>query len=112
MGACHSSDISLANHRSLRAKEIQDTFMLRAIELKSQQEQLIKDDPECKVLMNKIIDIQQKIVDGTKSGNQDTMVQAHTELLELQHNPKFLNMVIPTKLRQYYTSAVDSIMMQ
>ena len=113
MGACISSSdtISLFDERSRRSEELQTIFMTMALELKEHQEQMIRDDPIYKVLLDRIMDVQQRIVEATRSGDQDSLEQARNEVLELQRNPKFFEIAVPRELMQSYTEMKSSIVM-
>jgi len=64
----------------------------------AKQQQMIRDDPECKDIMDRQTIMQQQILAAMKAGNQSAVMQAQSEMLELQKHPKYLQLMMPTKV--------------
>eukprot|EP00547_Thalassionema_nitzschioides_P012861 CAMPEP_0194258552 /NCGR_PEP_ID=MMETSP0158-20130606/41559_1 /TAXON_ID=33649 /ORGANISM="Thalassionema nitzschioides, Strain L26-B" /LENGTH=177 /DNA_ID=CAMNT_0038998013 /DNA_START=24 /DNA_END=554 /DNA_ORIENTATION=- len=66
-------------------------------QLKKQQ-QMVRDDPECKALLEKQADLQSKILSATLASDQVGVKQSTLEIAQLQQNPKYVAMMMPARV--------------
>lgn len=59
------------------------------------QQQMIREDPECKNLMDRQIDIQKKILEASTQGDSAAVMKCQQEYVELMQNPKYAEMMLP-----------------
>eukprot|EP00546_Thalassionema_frauenfeldii_P020851 CAMPEP_0178903548 /NCGR_PEP_ID=MMETSP0786-20121207/5214_1 /TAXON_ID=186022 /ORGANISM="Thalassionema frauenfeldii, Strain CCMP 1798" /LENGTH=207 /DNA_ID=CAMNT_0020574923 /DNA_START=8 /DNA_END=631 /DNA_ORIENTATION=+ len=58
------------------------------------QQQMVRDDPECKAILDQHLELQGRAIAAAQSGNNDEMARIQTESLELQKNPKYMQMMM------------------
>ena len=102
MGACTSKQPAV-DRRAERMQERQTNMMQNMMQNVTQmqqqtlahQQQMIRDDPDCKVLMDRQMEIQQKMLAAMQSGDQSALARAQSESIELQQNPKYMKLMMP-----------------
>lgn len=62
----------------------------------SRQQQMARDDPECKAILDKHLELQGRAMAAAKTGNNAEMARIQTESFELQKNPKYTQMMMPS----------------
>ena len=98
MGCCAMSK-NVAEQRQQGAVAMQQQQMQLAVAMQQQQlatqQQMMRDDPECKQLMDKQMDIQKRILEAASRGDANASIQIQQEYVELMKNPKFMKMMTP-----------------
>jgi hypothetical protein len=61
----------------------------------AKQQQMVRDDPECKQLFDQQALIQQKILTAMQAGDGAGISQGQLEMGQLQKNPKWMKMMMP-----------------
>jgi|AntRauTorckE5430_2_1112549.scaffolds.fasta_scaffold05723_3 uncharacterized membrane protein YgcG len=61
----------------------------------AKQQQMVRDDPECKEILDQHTSIQQKMLVAMQAGDQAGQAQAQKESMELYKNPKYMKMMMP-----------------
>jgi len=61
----------------------------------ARQAQMVRDDPECKALLDRQIDLQSKGAQAAARGDQAALLQIQMEYMELCKHPKFMTMMMP-----------------
>jgi len=59
------------------------------------QQQMIRDDPECKQLFDQHTNLTQQIFAATLAGDQAGQIQARSELMALGKNAKYMKLMMP-----------------
>ena len=85
MGACMSSSSM-------------QTVMQHQQQHVANQQQMIRDDPEIKDLMDRQMKIQQQILAAFQAGDQNEVARVQSEAMALQQHPKYLKLMMLTAM--------------
>ena len=111
MGACMSSSSTQAmpqgqggrQQRTVQEERMNNemTTMMQTVMQHQQQhvanqQQMVRDDPECKDLMDRQMKIQQQILAAFQAGDQNEVARVQSEAMALQQHPKYLKLMMPT----------------
>lgn len=61
----------------------------------AKQQQMIHDDPECKTLMNRYVNLQKREFEASLFRDSDAYMQAQLEIHHLMKNPKMISLIMP-----------------
>lgn len=83
-----------------RMQNMMGTFMQQAQQMQQEsiarQQQMARDDPECKALLDRMYDLQRRSIAAYSTGDQAAISRIQYESMELNKNPKFIEMMMPT----------------
>lgn len=93
MGMCVSANEAIQT----RQNDMMNDMMTQMVNIQHQQvtkqQQMIRDDPECKALMDKYTLLQKRALEAVGDTNASLQVQA--EMMDLMKNPKMMKMIMP-----------------
>jgi len=96
---CASSAEAIRTAVITRQEERMGNMMANMATMQQQQlakqQQMVRDDPECKQIFDQQTLIQQKILTATQAGDGAGVSQGQIEMMELQKNPKWMKMMMP-----------------
>lgn len=101
MGCASSKAAEVQNSRmENRMQNMIGTLMQQVQQMQQEstarQQQMARDDPECKALLDKMYDLQRRSIDAHSSGDRAELSRIQYESMELNKNPKFLQMMMPS----------------
>lgn len=101
MGCASSKAVEVQNSRmENQMQNMMGTLMQQVQQMQQEstarQQQMARDDPECKALLDKMYDLQRRSIDAHSSGDRAELSRIQYESMELNRNPKFLQMMMPS----------------
>ncbi len=110
MGCGASSPAMQQRQHQERIQNMMGSMMQLQQQQLEKQQQMIRDDPECKRLFDKHMELQGRIMTAMQTGDRDGALRAQKEAMELQTNPKYLQMMMPdmNAMRQAATQGFRS----
>ncbi len=95
---CKSKSSAIPEQRCQK-DEIESNMMSEMEQLHhrqvSKQKQMIHDDPECKALMNRYVNLQKQEFEASLFRDADAYMQAQLEIHHLMKNPKMISLIMP-----------------
>lgn len=101
MGCASSKAAEVQNSRmENRMQNMMGTLMQQAQQMQQEsiarQQQMARDDPECKTLLDRMYDLQRRSIAAYSTGDQAAISRIQYESMELNKNPKFIQMMMPS----------------
>ncbi len=96
---CASSKAAFATSQQNRMHQMMQNQMSAVTSMQQQhiskQQQMMRDDPECKHLMDKQMEIQKRTLEAMSRGDASSSLQAQNDMMELMKNPKMMTLMMP-----------------
>jgi hypothetical protein len=93
MGCGSSRSIPIQQNENLQMMDMMRIVQVALRQRTAKQAQMVRDDPECKVLLDRQMDLQSRGMQAAKKGDQNALIQIQAEYMELCKNPKYMKMM-------------------